>query len=295
MSLWIRFIGLILFYQSQPGASYEAIIPKWENDTICERQIVKHAAFIRVTNPEKNPNVMDASQWPEKKDCPESLHCTVFLIPDDTTLSINPGFTSAQKYPEPLPCLVPDYRRERLISQPGLHSEARTTRSVATFTLPNGQLTADQFDNAAIFVTLEVPPPASASSTDIVITAASRSDRSAAPHVLKLKSGTVVDIINVPDGQELMSYDALDHHDDTRDHFFFLHKLLTIQSEARDCNFFPANVAGQCPGPRVRRMHAIERDANGRVIPESDAGSTHGIGCGPAALIEGGSNRRRRR
>jgi hypothetical protein len=298
MDLWIRFIGLILLYQSQPGGTYQAIIPKWDHDTFCGHAIVKHVPFIRVTNSPNVNNVLDASQWPEKKDCPEDLHCTVFAIPDDTTLSISQGFASAQQTTTSLPCLVPDFRRERLISQPGLHPEALTTRSAATFNVPNGQFFADQFDNAAIVIALRVPAPTSANSDEIRITATPRNDPngSRSPHVLVLKAGTVVDIINVPEGQEMMSYDAPDSHDDDpRSHFFFLHKLLTIASVERDCNFFPANVRGECEGQRHRRMKAVQRDAEGRILPETGAESTHGVGCGPAALPAAETNLQRRR
>jgi hypothetical protein len=290
MDVWIRFIGLILLYQAQTNGPFEAIIPKWEHDTLCERHIVKHMAYIRVTHhndPSQDVVVSDAGWRGEKQVCPNNLHCVVYTIPEDTTLTIEPGFSSARATPDSLPCLVPDYGRENLVRNPQLHPQALTTRATATYAIPNGEFFAYQFDSNAIFVALKVPAPAGAVQQNINIIATSRTQSTAVVDTLIVKPGTVIDIINVPPVQAVMDYetrtetmmDDTNHVVDPSDHFFFLHKLLNVAATAEaDCKFFRPYADGNCKGTRIRRM----RDHN-----TLGGGTTHGIGCGPTGLVAG--------
>lgn len=284
MDVWIRFIGLILLYQAAPDAQYRAILPKWNNDTICERTIVKHEPFIRVGT--GRDQIVDDSQWPEKEPCDDDLDCIAYAIPVNTTLTIETGFQSARAKPDTLPCLVPEFRRERLVTNPTLHDDALTTRSTATYTVPNGELFAHQFDNAAIFAALKVPAPAGAVHQNIRIIATPRNDPRAAAHVLEVKPGTVIDILNVPSDQATEDYDHIPsaeemelHPHRPEDHFFFLHKLLNATSSEEDCNFFPLVAQGTCEGPRVR----LVQNENQALGP----GTSHGLGCGPGGLVAG--------
>jgi len=282
MDVWIRFIGLMLFYQAHANAPYHVIIPKWDHDNICQTCIMEHTPFVRIGQ----GDVLNDSQWTEKKECTTEQHCTLYLVPDGSTLSVEPGFKSAMKDPDTLPCLVPNFKREKLVGIARLHPDAFTTRSAADFTLPNGKFFAHQFGVkpdgtpmdtnkgacGPIFVALRVPAPAGATDAKVLIIATPRSGGT--PHVLIVKAGTVIDIMNVPPTHALMSDDIVEKDPDTnlQRHFFFLHKLLDDDALDREnptanCKPIPLHPAG-CKA-RCKTGHGV----------------THSLGCGPGGLV----------
>lgn len=284
MDFVIRFIGLMLFYQAGSGAPQHAIIPRWDEQqhTFCQFKVMEHRPFIRVST--KNKTIVNDSKWPEKKKCDAGLDCVVYAIPTGTTLTIEPGFISplgAGQASNDIPCLVPDFRTEKLVSNPELHPDALTTRSATDFVLPPGFLLSDQFKNDQIYTRLTIPAPKGAPKKNIRIVATPRAGVSGEERVLVVKAGTTIDILSAPPDHAGMDYNTEmkeENPDEAmlKGHFFFLHHLLNVDTtKMENCKYIPDIGPASCGKPR----------RNHRGI---GLGQTMNLGCGNGRLSPAG-------
>jgi len=249
MDIFIRFIGLMLLMQTQHGGPYRAIIPKWEStDNFCNVQIIRHAAYIRVQT--DNNQVVDDSRWPDQTACDPGFKCKLYEIKHESTLSVNGGFTPVPpSTPADLPCFVPHLKKEHLVQDTTLHPDALTTLSIADYTVPPGELLAQQFNNDMIFVVAKLKAPPGTQPQNITVTATPRVGGT--PYELVLAPGTVIDIIDLPPQFAGGDYERVITDQHMEGHFFFIHKLLARENPRTDCKLVPLRSPSGCQ-PRAR-------------------------------------------
>jgi len=270
MDIIIRFIGLILLYQS-PGP-HRAIVPQWvaaENDhadvNFCSFPIDEHRPYIRVSK----LAVVDDSKWRKTADCDPGLDCVVYRIEDGTTLSIDFGGEVQARAKQPVPCFVPDLVRDHLVDRAVLRDDVLSTRSATDYVLPNGPLAAKQFANDQIYVMLTVPVAVAKPPKPVRIIAKNRKDGSVAGE-LQVKAGATIDILDVSPHHAVMDYNTIRHDGqvtelELKGHAYFMRKLID-NPDPNVCGLIP-DVAPETCGSLVRNHLA-------------DLGTTQDLGCG---------------
>lgn len=270
MSIWIRLIGLFMFYQSGAHAPYHAIAPKWEQgDDVghkyCDNNILQHAAYLRL--PTDRGHVIDDSKWPDKKDCDQGLNCAAYPIPDGSTITIDPGFAlDTSKATDTLSCFMPNLTTEGLITHPKLRADALTSLSATDFVLPAGRLFVHEFKNDNIFTALKIQVPEGVTVSQIRIIATPHSGSAADRREIVVSPTTIIDITDVPMDHAGMDYEKklMIPGEGNKGHFFFFQKLLDHPDK---CKVFPDLAPESCPPPRLRNH-------------ESGQGTTYNAGCG---------------
>ena len=181
MTIFIRFVGLIMIYQASVGAPYRAIIPKWDSiliDKFCNVTIMEHATYTRVASGKDtfgNDHIVDDSKWPKEKDCDPGQNCSLYRIATPSSLTVTAGFTAVPTLTPPvMPCRMPQLGKEGIVPNPKLHPQVLTTRSIADMQIKFGRLDVQQFKNDSMFTTLAIDAPQGTSPQDIHIVATPR-------------------------------------------------------------------------------------------------------------------------
>ncbi len=270
MDIIIRFIGVILLYQSPDP--HRAIIPRWDNadnepallqQNFCGFRIQEHQPYVRVSK----FAVLNDSKWPKYKDCEPGLDCVVYTIPDQTSLSIDFGGSPTMTTKEPVPCFIPDLEKEHMVEKAVLHKDALAKRSTTDYVLPNGHLVARQFANDQIYTMLTVPVAVARHPKPVRVLAISRKDGSVLRE-LRIQAGATIDILDVPPHHAVIDYNTINHDQhftelDMKGHAFFVRKLL---DNPVGCALIHNNAPESCGS--LKRNHF------------ADLGTTQDLGCG---------------
>lgn len=249
MDIFIRFVGLILLVSNTDG-TYHAVLPKWENIPLCQGKVVEeHKAYIRVRKGLEQLGTV----WTERTSCDELQDCTLYQIPERSTLEITGGFRpvghrviEGEDF-----CLVPQFVKERILPNAAAHEDLLGDRSIANLPIPAGILSGAQLDNDAVVAALRIIAPRTAGSNDVTIVARPRDGGK--ERILKVPAGTLIQVLNLPEHSAIADLDADHHHDTTQqDHFpLYTHLLANVQP----CGVVP-KIATLC-NPRKRRDRSL--------------------------------------